>query len=137
MKIKVQAHVTYWAQYHAVWIPKRRKKVLVPGVKEYLEKVLYTSLEERYSDVYITEQNIQLDHVHLLIEIPPKYSVSSVIGYLKSTSARLLRKKFEYLKKGDSLWSIGYFVTTVGVNESVIKKYILYQQKQDSGQDTF
>ena len=134
VKIKVQAHVAYQAQYHVVWIPKYRHEVLVEGVKQYLEKVFVSILEERYPDVYISEQNIQVDHVHMLIEIPLKYSVSTVIGVLKGVSSRLVRKEFEYLRTRNELWSVGYFVSSVGANESVIKRYIRYQQKQDLGQ---
>lgn len=134
MKIKVQAHVTYLTQYHVVWIPKYRHKILVEGVKQYLEKIFMTLLQERYPDVYISEQNIQVDHVHMLIEIPPKYAVSTVIGYLKGGSSRLMRKQFEYLKIRREMWSVGYFVSSVGVNESVIRRYIQYQEKQDLGQ---
>ena len=134
MKIKVQAHVAYQTQYHAVWIPKYRHKVLIEGVKQYLERVFYSILEERYPDVYISEQNIQVDHVHMLIEIPPKYAVSTVIGVLKGTSSRLMRKEFDYLKTRSELWSVGYFVSSVGVNEEVIRRYIQYQEKQDRGQ---
>ena len=106
------------------------------GVKQYLEKVFYTILEERYPDVYISEQNIQPDHVHMLIEIPPKYAVSIVIGVLKGTSSRLMRKQFAYLQTRREMWSVGYFVSTVGANESVIRRYIQYQEKQDFGQAT-
>ncbi len=136
VKIKVQAHVAYQTQYHVVWIPKYRHEVLIEGVKQYLEKTFISIVEERYPDVYIVEQNIQTDHVHMLIEIPPKYAVSTVIGVLKGVSSRLLRKKFEYLKLRNELWSVGYFVSSVGANESVIKRYIKYQQKQDRGQAT-
>ena len=134
MRIKVQAHVAYQTQYHVVWIPKYRHKILVEGVKQYLEKVFYAILEERYPDVYISEQNIQLDHVHMLIEIPPKYSISAVIGVLKGTSSRLMRKQFAYLQIRREMWSVGYFVSSVGANESVIRRYIQYQEKQDLGQ---
>lgn len=134
MRIKVQAHVAYQTQYHVVWIPKYRHKILVEGVKQYLEKVLYAVLEERYPDVYISEQNIQPDHVHMLIEIPPKYAVSQVIGVLKGTSSRLMRKQFAYLKTRREMWSVGYFVSSVGANEATIKRYIRFQEKQDLGQ---
>ena len=136
MRIKVQADVAYQTEYHVVWIPKYRHKILVEGVKEYLEKVFYAILEERYPDVYISEQNIQLDHVHMLIEIPPKYTVSGVIGVLKGTSSRLMRKQFAYLQTRREMWSVGYFVSFVGANESVIRRYIQYQEKQDLGQVT-
>jgi len=134
MKIKTQAHVAYQTQYHIVWIPKYRKKLLGTGVKEYLEKVLYSILEERYPDVYISEQNIQEDHLHILMEIPPKYAVSTIVATLKGSSSKKLREKFNYLRAKNVLWSVGYFVSTVGINESVIKRYIQYQEKQDLGQ---
>ena len=134
MKIKTQAHVAYQTQYHVVWIPKYRHKVLVEGVKQYLEKVFYSILEERYPDVYISEMNVQVDHVHMLIEIPPKYAVSVVIGVLKGVSSRLMRREFDYLRTKKEMWSVGYFVSSVGANESVIRRYITYQEKQDRGQ---
>ena len=130
----MQAHVAYQTQYHVVWIPKYRHAILVEGVKQYLEKLLYSILEERYPDVYISKQNIQPDHVHMLIEIPPKYSVSTVVGVLKGVSSREMRKKFEYLRIRNEMWSVGYFVSSVGANESVIKRYISFQEKQDRGQ---
>lgn|SRR5579864_446261 len=134
VRVKIQAHVAYQTQYHVVWVPKYRRKVLVAGVKEYLEKTLYTTIEERYPDVYITELNIQEDHVHALIEIPPKYAVSTVIGYIKGVSSKLMRMHFEYLKHARAMWAEGYFVSSVGVNEEMIRRYIRYQQKQERGQ---
>ena len=134
MEIKVQGHAAYQTQYHIVWIPKKRKRILIDGAKEYLEKVLKTCILDRYPDVYISEQNIQPDHVHILIEIPPKYSVSTVVGYLKGLSSREMRKQFDFIKKMTEMWSVGYFVSTVGINEKVIQRYIRHQEKQDSGQ---
>jgi putative transposase len=134
VKIKVQSHVAYQTQYHVVWIPKYRRKVLISGVKEYLEKVLYTSIEERYPDVYISELNIQSDHVHALIEIPPKYAVSTVVGYIKGVSSKLMRMQFPFLQHARAMWADGFFVSSVGVNEAIIKRYIQFQQKQERGQ---
>lgn len=134
MKIKVQAHVAYQTQYHVVWIPKYRRKILVAGVKEYLEKTLYSVIEERYPDVYISELNVQDDHVHALIEIPPKYAVSTIVGYIKGATARLMRMHFEYLKHARHMWADGFFVSSVGINEQVIRRYIKYEQKQERGQ---
>jgi len=88
--------------------------------------------------VEIIEQNIQADHIHTIMIIPPKYSVSSVIGRLKGESASKLRKKFQWLKKvywkENIVWSPGYFVSTIGLNEEQILKYVKWQQSQDSGQ---
>ena len=72
--------------------------------------------------------------MHALIEIPPKYSVSIVVGYIKGVTSRLMRMHFEYLRHVTSLWADGFFVSTVGINESVIKRYIQFQDKQERGQ---
>ena len=86
----------------------------------------------------IVQSNIQVDHIHLLMIIPPKYAVSDVVGCLKGITASQLRKKFEWLQKvywkENIVWSPGYFVSTVGVDEEKIIKYIRWQQSQDSGQ---
>ena len=86
----------------------------------------------------IVEQNIQPDHIHTVMVIPPKYSVSEVIGRLKGQTASQLRKKFAWLGKvywaENIVWSPGYFVSTVGVDEEKIIKYVKWQQRQDSGQ---
>lgn len=134
MEVKVQAHVAYQTRYHVVWIPKYRKKVLVAGVKEYLEKTIQTTVVDRYPDVYVIELNVQVDHVHALLEIPPKYSVSSVVGYIKGVTSRNLRMHIEYLRRATSLWADGYYVSTVGYDENKIREYIRYQEKQASGQ---
>ena len=134
MRIKVQAHAAYHTRYHIVWILKYRRSVFVAGVQEYLTKTLQTSIIDHYPDVYLLELNIQEDHVHLLIEIPPKYAVSIVVGTLKGVTSKLMREHFEYLRRAPALWSVGFFVSTVGINESIIRRYIQYQQKQERGQ---
>lgn len=134
MEVKVQAHVAYQTRYHVVWIPKYRRKVLVEGVKEYLEKTIQTVIIDRYPDVYVIELNVQKDHVHALLEIPPKYSVSSVVGYIKGVTSRNLRMHFDYLRHATALWSDGFYVSTVGYEEKKIRDYIKYQDKQTSGQ---
>ena len=86
----------------------------------------------------IVEQNIQLDHIHTVMIIPPKYAVSEVVGKLKCQTAGQLREKFAWLGKvywaESVVWSPGYFVSTVGVDEAKIIKYVKWQQRQDSGQ---
>ena len=134
MKIKKQAHTAYQVAYHIVWIPKKRYKVLVKGVDRYLEKVMDSYLIDRYPDVHIHERNIQLDHVHILIEIAPKYAVSKVVQDIKSNTSRVMRKRYEYLRRGNkAMWGVGYFVSTVGKNEKIIKKYIQNQEKEEKG----
>ena len=89
-------------------------------------------------EVIIMEMNHDVDHIHMLVSIPPKMRVSDVVRYIKSNSGRLLKRKFEYMRKtywgSAGIWSDGYFVSTVGVDEAVIRKYIEKQGQEDSGQ---
>ena len=91
-------------------------------------------------EVEILEYNIQIDHIHLMLVIPPRYGVSCVVGKMKGNSAYYLGKRFKWMKKlakynkDCTIWSQGYFVSTVGIDENVIRNYIKYQQAQDSGQ---
>ena len=136
MEYNKSSHGIYYARYHIVWIPKYRKKILISGVKEYLE-IKLDEIRKWYPDVIYHERNIQPDHIHLLLEIPPKYSVSQIVRIIKSNTARHLRHKFDFIKeayRNNSIWSVGYFVSTIGVNEQLIKKYIQLQAKEDSGQ---
>ncbi len=103
----------------------------------YLSKLFPVIIEE-LPGCEILEKNIQVDHIHLVMVIPPKYSVSSVIGLMKHHSSQALRKKFAYLtqvsRRNAALWSEGYFVSTVGLNEAQVLEYVKFQQRQDSGQ---
>ena len=137
MENRLSGHSVYRTEYHVVWIPKYRRRILNSGVKEYLEK-LWPKLLKGMPGVEIVEQNIQVDHIHTIMVIPPKYSVSDVIGKVKCQSASKLRKKFIWLGdvywKENIVWSPGYFVSTIGLNEDQIIKYIKWQERQDSGQ---
>src|SRR3990167_10606516 len=137
MKIKLSGHTAYYTQYHITWITKYRRRILNPGVVSYLVK-LFHKIIKKIPGVSIEECNVQVDHIHMLIIIPPKYRVSDVVAQLKSQTAGLLRKKFDWLNKvywkENIVWSPGYFVSTICVNEQQIRKYIKYQQSQDSGQ---
>ena len=138
MENRLSGHGVYRAEYHVVWIPKYRRHILNPGVKGYLLK-LFPKLLENMPGVEFVEQNIQVDHIHTVMIIPPKYAVSAVVGYLKSGTAGKLREKFPWLttvywKESRVVWSPGYFVSTVGLDEKQIIKYVRWQQSQDSGQ---
>jgi putative transposase len=137
VKTLVQSHTAYQLLYHIVWIPKYRRKLLVEGVDKYLEEVMRTYLLERYPDVVIEELSIQVDHLHTMLIIPTKYSVSKVVGDIKSNTSKELRKKFDYLRRvsKDGMWSTGYFVSSVGLDEQRIRRYIQYQEEQDKGQE--
>jgi len=103
----------------------------------YLEDIL-KRIKEYYPEIDILEINHDQDHIHLLVSIPPKLSVGSVVRILKANTARALKKKFDYLNKvywgTDGIWSEGYFVSTVGANEEQIRKYIQKQGEEDFGQ---
>ena len=137
MKYFRQAHVVYNTQYHLVWIPRFRRKFLVSGVAKYLETQL-DEVRKWYPDIVYVERNIQTDHVHLLVMIPPRMSVSRAVNILKSNTSRALKEKFPFLSKlyadGGGIWSVGYFVSSVGINEAIIRRYIRFQEKEDSGQ---
>lgn len=135
MKLPVQSHTAYQLLYHIVWIPKYWRKVLIKGVDLYCDKVICSYITDRYPDVVVEELNIQIDHIHILIVIPPKYAVSKVVGDIKANSSRLMRKEFDYLRRGtDGMWSIGYYVSSVGLDEQRVRKYVKYQENQDKGQ---
>jgi putative transposase len=106
-------------------------------MKGYLVK-LFPKVMEQLPGCEITKYNIQPDHIHMVMIIPPKYAVSAVVGKIKRMTSSELRKKFEWFKnrywKENVVWSPGYFVSTVGVEEEQILKYVEYQQRQDSGQ---
>lgn len=131
------AHSIYRLQYHVVWVCKYRRRILNPGVSTYLKKVL-TELSQNMPGVTIETIGFDGDHVHMVMVIPPKFSVAVVMVTLKSQSASRMRKAFKFLErvywKENVVWSSGYFVSSVGIDEKVIKKYVEYQGRQDSEQ---
>ena len=136
MEIRFSAHGAYHHQYHVGWIPKYRKKILQGDLKAYLEKGLGT-IQQFHPDVVIEKFSIQVDHVHLIMVIPPKSAVSAIIGKLKANTSREVRTRFPWLKKiywRTEFWSVGFFSSTVGINEDVIKRYVEFQEKVDRGQ---
>ena len=137
METRFSAHGVYRAEYHVVWIPKYRRRVLNPGVRGYLSKVFPAILKGMPGTEFI-EVNMQPDHIHVIMIIPPKYAASDVVGSIKGQSASMLRKKFAWLSKvywkENIVWSPGYFLSTVGLNEQQIIRYVRWQGKQDSGQ---
>ena len=137
MELRKQAHSVYRCMYHIVWIPRFRYSVLVEGVDQYL-LILLDEVRKHYPEIEYVERNIQKDHVHLVISFPPKYSIAWVIQIMKSNTGTALKTKFPFLKERywgrGGIWSEGYFVSTVGLNEEMIKNYVKYQEKEDSGQ---
>ena len=137
MEFRKQAHAICHCQYHLVLPTKYRREIFNAGVFAYFKTKLL-EIREYYPAVEIVEANHDHDHVHLLIIIPPKTSVGSVVRIMKSNTSRSMKEKFPFLKQvyygTDGIWSEGYFVSTVGINEKAIKMYIEKQGKEDSGQ---
>ena len=117
METRLSGHGAYRTEYHVVWIPKYRRRILNPGVGGYLSK-LFPKVLKQMPGCEILEYNIQIDHIHMLIMIPPKYVVSDVIGEIKQYTASKIREKFRWLEKvywkENVVWSPGYFASTVG-----------------------
>ena len=129
-------HHTKWeCKYHVVWIPKYRKKVLYGQLKKDLIPVLRELISHKESEVL--EGKMKVDHVHIVISIPPKYSVSQVVGYVKGKSAiwvsRAMGRNRNFL--GQNFWARGYCVSTVGLDEETIREYVRSQEEADKKLD--
>lgn len=137
MKFRKQSHCVYYCEYHLVFATKYRRKIFNDGVFTYMLERL-KQLKDYYPEIDILKINHDVDHIHMLVVIPPKFSISKVVQIIKSNTSKDLKKKFAFLKDvywgTDGVWSDGYFVSTVGVNEHIIKRYIENQGKEDSGQ---
>ena len=127
----------YRTQYHIVWVTRYRRKILNKGVREYLE-VKIKETRKYYPDWEYIAIGIQEDHIHLHMVIPPKYAVSMVVETLKKNTSRELSRKFHFLSKvywdKEGIWSRGFFVTSVGLTEDLVRKYVQMQEKEDTGQ---
>ena len=134
-----QAHATFYLRYHLVLSTRYRRKILPGGVAKYLY-VVAQAISRRHPEIVIHEINGEADHVHLLVSIAPKMAISEAVRLIKCNTARVMRKKFPHLTKTywsehePGIWSVGYFVSSVGANEATIKKYIELQGQDDSGQ---
>ena len=131
-------HSVYLCDYHLVLVTKYRRNVIAnEGIWTYLEHKFY-EVTEHYPRIRIKEINHDINHVHILISIPPQMSVGSVVRLLKTNTSRNIKSKFPFLKKvyygTDGMWSDGYFVSTVGVDTNIIKRYIEKQGEEDVGQ---
>ena len=130
------AHTKWLCKYHIVIVPKYRRKVIYYEYRKDLQEIIRTLC--RYKQVEIIEGHMMPDHVHLLLSIPPRISVSSFMGYLKGKSALMMFDRHANLKYkfgNRHFWAEGYYVTTVGLNEATIKKYIQDQEKADIALD--
>ena len=134
MRIQKLNHSTYQHQYHLVWGTKYRRKWLKPYVLADLAASFKTTLHKAPT-IQILAMNTDHDHIHLQIEIPPDVAVSEVVQHLKQDSSKRLIKRFPYIRKmymENSIWAVGYFSSTIGLNETQIKKYIDHQGKEES-----
>ena len=125
-------HTKWDCKYHVVFIPKGRRKVLYGQLRVHLGEVFRSLAQHKESR--IEEGHLMADQVHMLISIPPKYAISNVVGYIKGKSAIHLARVYGERKRnftGQSFWARGYFVSTVGRDEAVIRNYIQNQEKED------
>ena len=135
-KTQSLAHTKWLCKYHIVFTPKYRRKVIYNQYRNSLREILRRLCE--YKGVKIIEGELMADYVHMLVLIPPKISVSSFMGYLKGKSALMMFDKHANLKYkfgNRHFWSEGYYVSTVGLNEATVKKYIREQELHDQMKD--
>ncbi len=139
MRTRHLNHSTFKLQYHLVWGTKYRRKWL----KDYVRAAFRQTLKEviqKCPTLHLIETNTDLDHVHIQMEIPPNIAVSDAVRVLKQHSSIALRKKFKFIKEmyleKDGIWSVGYFVSSIGLDEHQIKKYIEWQGKRETPQTT-
>ena len=134
MKTQHLNHSTYQHQYHIVWGTKGRRKILKEYVKAELLQSLYDTVK-KYPTLYIESVNTDRDHVHIQIVIPPNIAVSDAVQRLKANSSIHLQKRFKFIREmyleKDGIWSVGYFSSTVGLNETQVRKYIEWQGRKD------
>jgi len=130
------AHTKWECKYHVVFIPKYRRKRLYGALRKHLGAVFRDLAMRKESD--IEEGNLRPDHVHMLINIPPKYAVSQVVGFIKGKSAIHIARNYGERQRnfvGEHFWARGYYASTVGRDERVIREYIAKQEKEDQRLD--
>ena len=129
-------HTKWECKYHIIFIPKYRRKVLYGQLRQHLGKLFRELARQRECE--IEEGHLMRDHVHMLISIPPKYSVAQVMGYIKGKSAIHIARTYSGRRRnfvGEHFWARGYWVSTVGRNEAVVRNYIQEQEKEDQRVD--
>ena len=126
------AHTKWDCKYHIVFIPKYRKKALFRELRKHLGEVFRELAKQQ--ECKVEEGHIQVDHVHMLISIPPKYSVAQVVGYIKGKSAIHIARVFMGRRKnfvGQHFWARGYYASTVGLDVEIVRQYIKTQEQED------
>ena len=130
------AHTRWDCKYHVVFIPKRRKKKLFGALRRHLGEVFRELAKQKEAEV--VEGHLMPDHVHICLSIPPKYAVSNVVGYIKGKSAITIARRFGGRQRnftGEVFWARGYFVSTVGLDEEMVRAYIRNQEELDDRYD--
>ena len=132
-KYKKQSHVVYKCDYHIVWVPKYRFRMLTGELGNLVDRDIRMLSE--WLECEVIELNVRIDHVHVVVSIPPKISVSTYMGTIKGKLAIKVFKSYPMLKKkpywGNHFWARGYFVNTVGINEEMIRRYVKYQEGEE------
>jgi len=126
-------HSVYQHEYHIVWGTRYRRKFLKEYVKPEFEKALL-EIEKKYPTIHVVVMNIDNDHVHLQMEIPPNLSVAVVVKKIKWYTSKVFKKRFKFIREmylDGNIWSVGYFSSTIGLNEKLIHEYITRQGKKE------
>ena len=129
-------HTRWDCKYHVVFIPKRRKKAIYGSIRKHLGSIFHELARQKGSK--IVEGCLRADHIHMCVSIRPKYAVSSVIGYIKGKSAISIARNIKGRKRnftGESFWARGFYVSTVGLDEDSVRKYIRDQEAEDARLD--
>jgi len=133
MKWKKQSHVIYQCKYHIIWVPKYRYRILKGNIGNFVEETIRMLCE--WKRIEILELNVMEDHIHMIIESPPRLSISDIMGFVKGKTAIKIFKSFSGLKQkpywGNHFWARGYCVSTIGLDEEKIRKYVKYQEKKE------
>jgi putative transposase len=132
------SHTVWECKYHIVWVPKKRRRIVYGKLRKELGTILRRLSE--YKGVEVVEGTLCGEHIHMCLAIPPKYSVSTMVGYLKGKSAMIMFEKYSRLKKnfrGHRFWARGYYVSTVGLDEGKIRAYIRNQETDESIEDKY
>ena len=130
------SHTRWDCKYHVVFIPKRRKKQIFGALRRHLGEMLRELA--KHKEAQIVEGHLMPDHIHMCISIPPKYAVSNVVGYIKGKSAIQIARKWGGRSRnftGENFWARGYFVSTVGLDEAMVRAYIRHQETEDKRHD--
>ena len=130
------SHTRWDCKYHIVFIPKCRKKMIYGALRKHLGEIFKELAKQR--ECQVVEGHLMLDHVHICLSIPPKYSVSNVVGFIKGKSAISIARNFGGRQRnftGEVFWARGYFVSTVGLDEEMVRAYIRNQEAEDNRYD--